>query len=92
MPYFHLPLEKEHDHRKGLIYSTASALIGLNMSPIKDLDDYLSAVYKHSTGTYKADNRAGLSEIGVGCTVSHTIGPDEIEDESTRAAPIVLRS
>ena len=33
------------------------------MSPIKDLDDYLSAVYKHGTGTLIADNRAGLSEI-----------------------------
>jgi len=89
-PYFHLPLEKEHDHRKGLIYSTASALIGLNIGPIKSLDDYLAAVYKHGTGTYKSNNRAGLSEIGVGCTVSHTIGPEEIEDEIDEGRPVVL--
>ena len=51
---FHLPLEKEHDHRKGLLYSTASCLLGLNIGPINCLDDYLSAVYKHGSGTWKA--------------------------------------
>ena len=89
-PFFHLSIEKEHDHRKGLIYSTASALIGLNIGNINKLDDYLEAVYKHGTGTYKSDNRAGLSEIGVGCTVSYSIGPEEIEDEIDEGRPVVL--
>ena len=89
-PYFYLPLEKEHDHRKGLLYSTASCLLGLNIGPINCLDDYLEAVYKHGTGTWKAHNREGLSEIGVGCTVSHTIGPEEIEDEINEGRPVVI--
>ena len=62
----------------------------LKYESIKDLDDYLSAVYKHGICTYKADNRAGLLEIGVGCTVSHTIGPDEIEDEIDEGRPEVV--
>lgn len=89
-PYFHLPIEDEHSHRKAIAYSSAACLLGLNIGPIKSLDDYLEVLYKHGTGTYRAHNTAALREIGIGFALSYTVGPAEIEDEIDAGRPLAL--
>lgn len=89
-PYFHLPIEDEHSHRKAIAYSSAACLLGLNIGPIKSLEDYLEVLYKHGTGTYRAHNTAALREIGIGFALSYTVGPAEIEDEIDAGRPLAL--